>query len=293
MTYLNYNHLRCFAAVVEEGGVVPAADRLGVSHPTVSEQLRKLEEQLELSLFDRRGRSLRLTEDGEFIYGFASQIFGIGDALVDAAEGRRTGRAVVARIGIDSVLPKLIVRRLLSPMIDELGTSLRLRCVENDKDGLFGSLRARQLDLVLSDSPAYYTGSDGLNSEQVLGSEVTFFASPSIDLDGPFPKCLDGAPFLLPMATTRLRRELERWMGEHRVFPRVVAEIEDSGLLKAFGEEGRGVFAMPSVVSDEIVEHYGVVPIGVAELEVRVFAITRREPVENAGVEAFLAAHGR
>lgn len=289
MTYLNYNHLRCFAAVVEEGGVVPAAESLGVSHPTVSEQLRKLEEQLELSLFDRRGRRLVLTDDGEFIYGYAAQIFGIGDALVDAAEGRRTGTAIVFRVGVDSVLSKLVVRKLLSPLIDRFGPSLRMRCVESDRDQLFGSLRARQLDLVLSDTPAYATTAGELNSDQVMSSAVAFFAHPSIPLEGTFPGNLDGAPFLLPMSTTRLRRELERWFGEHGLRPHVVAEVEDSGLLKAFGQEARGVFAMPADASREITEQYGVRVVGTTDaIQGRVFAIARGGSTTNHAVAAFL-----
>ena len=79
MAWLNYHHLQYFTAIVEEGGLAAAAKRLGVSHPTVSEQLRKLEEQLGLRLFERRGRRLELTENGRVVYGFAEQIFGMGD----------------------------------------------------------------------------------------------------------------------------------------------------------------------------------------------------------------------
>ena len=290
--YLNYHHLRCFAAVVEEEGIVPASKRLGVSHPTVSEQIHKLEDQLQLTLFERRGRRLRLTDDGRMIYGYAAQIFGVGSALLDAAEGRRTGRTVVGRIGVDSVLAKLIVRQTLSPIMDALGTALQLRCIENERENLFDQLRARQLDIVLTDSPAHQSTGDGLQSHMATQSPVAFFAHRSLRLKGRFPELLDGAPFLLPMPTTRLRREIETWMSDQGIHPHIAAEIEDSGLIKAFGQEGRGVFVMPSSVRNEVVRQYDVQVIGVAkDVEVRVYAITRREPPANGAVAALFKTH--
>jgi LysR family transcriptional activator of nhaA len=118
---LNYNHLLYFLAVVEEGGLVPAAERLGVSHPTVSGQLRKLQAFLAVDLFERRGRRLRLTETGEMVHAYARELFGLGAELIDALDARKSGRDVLGRVGIDSVLAKLLVRRALSPVLDELG----------------------------------------------------------------------------------------------------------------------------------------------------------------------------
>jgi LysR family transcriptional activator of nhaA len=259
MAWLNYHHLQYFTAIVEAGGLAAAAKRLGVSHPTVSEQLRKLEEQLGLRLFERRGRRLELTENGRVVYGFAEQIFGMGAALLDAVEGRREGRTVVCRVGIDGVLPKLVVRRALVPMLDALGDALRLRCVEDQHDALVARVHARQLDFALA--------------ERIRRG---------------FPRRLDEAPFLLPMPSTRVRRELERFFGLHRITPRVVAEVEDSGLLKALGEDGRGVFVMPTSVEREVRRQYGVRVVGRApELEARLFAITASD--EHPAVRALLA----
>ncbi|MEO0651641.1 MAG: LysR family transcriptional regulator, partial [Planctomycetota bacterium] len=91
---LNYHHLLYFHLVVEEGGLAPAAERLGISHPTISEQLKKLEAQLGLRLFERRGRKLHLTEDGALVHEHARELFGVGAALMDAVDARRTGQVV-------------------------------------------------------------------------------------------------------------------------------------------------------------------------------------------------------
>lgn len=280
MSWLNYHHLLYFTAVVEEGGLGPAAIRLGVTHPTVSEQLKKLEEHLGLKLFQRKGRRLQLTEDGKMVYGYAGQIFGIGSALLDAVEGRRSGRTVLCRVGVDSVLPKLVISRALAPVVDGLGDALRLRCVEDERAPLLASLRARSLDVVFSDGAAPATTSERLISTRVGGSELGLFAAPALAaaLAEAFPESLDGAPFLLPMPATRIRRDLERWLGGHGLRPRVVAEMEDSGLIKIFGQEGRGVFAMPLSVANEVIGQYRVRLIGIAEgVETSVYAMSRDE----------------
>jgi LysR family transcriptional activator of nhaA len=127
-------------------------------------------------------------------------------------------------------------------------------------------------------------------------SHIAFFAAPALadalHLASDFPRALDGAPFLVPFAMTRQRRELERWLGEQRVQPRIVAEIADSGLLKAFGQDGRGVFAMPTAVRAEVERQYGVVCIGTAPtVEARVFALTTAASEANPAVRALLDAH--
>ncbi len=293
--WLNYHHLQYFAAIVEEGGLVPAAKRLGVSHPTVSEQVKKLESALSLKLFERLGRRLQLTQDGELVYGYATQIFGVGSALLDAVEGRRAGQGVLARIGVDSGLAKLLVRQVLLPLLGEFEEAPQLRCVENTHERLMARLRAHELDVVLSDSPADPVLGEPATSHLLAASGAAFFATPALraELGGSFPECLDGAPLLVPLAGTRFRRELERWLLEQGLRVRIAGEVEDSGLLKALGQSGCGVFVMPAVLQREICRQYGVVRVGTTDdVEARVFAIATATPEANATVRALFQSHG-
>lgn len=289
---LNYHHLLYFLMVVEEGGLVPAAERLGISHPTISEQVKKLEAQLGVKLFERRGRKLHLTVDGAVVHRHARELFGVGAALVEAVEARSSGRDVLGRVGVDSVLAKLLVRRMLAPMIDGVGEALHLRCVEDDREELVSQLVTRRLDVVLSDAPSQLE-SGAIHTRRLAHSELLFYAAPDLAerLEGPFPESLHGAPLLVPLAMTRLRRELERWLRERRLRPRIVAEVADSGLVKALGQEGRGVFAMPAAVQDEVERQYDVVAIGAADgVEARVFALTTEAGESNPAVRALLDA---
>ena len=92
MDQLNYHHLRYFWAVAREGSVTRASERLHISQPTVSAQIRELEGALGAKLLERSGRNIRVTEVGRLVYRYADEIFGLGRELVDALEGRPTGR---------------------------------------------------------------------------------------------------------------------------------------------------------------------------------------------------------
>lgn len=265
--WLNYHHLQYFAAVVEEGGIAAAANRVGVSHPTISEQIKRLEEQLHMKLFERRGRRLALTADGEMVYEYAAQIFGLGEALIEAVHHQGHDRTVLARIGVDSVLAKLAVRRALSPLWSQVEQGMRLRIVEEHQERLLQSLRTRQLDLVLSDGPAPNHLNDELCSSLIDSSPLSFYAIPSLSrrLRPEFPKSLHGAPLIMPLSPTRIRRDLNRWFEEQGLKPHVVAEVEDSGLVKALGQDGLGVFVMPDSLRESVMDHYEVEVVGRAE----------------------------
>ena len=85
MEWLNYHHLLYFWTVVREGGVSRAAEKLRLAQPTVSAQVKLLEDTLGQPLFDRQGRRLVLTDTGRVVYRYADEIFGIGRELMERA----------------------------------------------------------------------------------------------------------------------------------------------------------------------------------------------------------------
>ena len=115
--WLNYHHLLYFWTIAREGGVSKAAIRLRLSQPTVSAQLRMLEDALGERLFQRQGRTLVLTDVGRMVFRYADEIFGIGRELIETLRGRPAGRALQLTVGVANAVPKLIVSRLLQPAI--------------------------------------------------------------------------------------------------------------------------------------------------------------------------------
>jgi LysR family transcriptional regulator, transcriptional activator of nhaA len=83
-----------------------------------------------------------------------------------------------------------------------------------------------------------------------------------------------------------MRPRLVQWLQDHGIAPRVVGEFEDSALLKAFGEAGAGVFAMPSVVAGRVVRQYGVAEVGrTADVVEQVYAISAERRITHPAVQ--------
>ncbi|MEC7947406.1 MAG: LysR family transcriptional regulator, partial [Myxococcota bacterium] len=242
MRHLNYHHLRYFWAVAEHGGVRQAARALHVTQPTVSGQLRQLEEALGTALFDRRGRSLALTEKGEVVFRYAESIFTIGSELLDALEDRPTGQLQRFTVGVADGLPKTATVMLLEPVL----SSPRIRLVvrEGSPEYLLSRLETRAVDAVLTDRPARPAVASRTVSHLLGESSISIYGPQPLAerYRRGFPQSLDGAPFLLPQTGSPLRQILDRWFRTCEVQPDVVAEFDDGAMMKAFGKDGFGLF---------------------------------------------------
>jgi LysR family transcriptional activator of nhaA len=115
MEWLNYHHLLYFWTVAREGTIARACERLHLTQPTVSGQIKALERSLKAKLFDRAGRAITLTETGRVVYRYADEIFSLGRELQDALHDRPTGQALRFAVGGADTLPKVLVHRLLGP----------------------------------------------------------------------------------------------------------------------------------------------------------------------------------
>jgi len=294
MEWLNYHHLYYFWTVAREGGIAAASRKLHVGRPSISMQLKSFEAFVGAPLFDRRGRVLELTETGRLVLEYADEIFRTGRELVDAVRGRAPGRPLTLRVGIADVMAKLVAFRLLLPASD-FDEQLVLHCREDHPSQLFAELAIHELDLVLSDI-ALGPGVDVRAYNHLLGeSTITLFAAPELAgrMRSGYPDSLSGEPFLMPAEGTAIRRSLELWLEERRLRPQVVAEFEDSALLKVFGQAGRGVFPAPTVVAERVARQYGVEALGeLPDVRERFYAISPERKIKHPAV-AHLVEHAK
>ncbi len=288
MERLNYQHLERFWAVVREGGVTRASQKLHVSQPTVSAQVRRLETSLGRKLFARSGRGLVLTDFGRTIHRYADEIFGLGRDLMDTAQGRAAGRPLRLTAGVAMVVPKLIAYRILEPAL-RLPEGVQLECLEDTPERLLAELALHRVDLVLADAPVgpmvkvrafnHLLGECGVS---VLGTPRLAQA-----YRRGFPRSLDGAPFLLPRENSALRRSLEDWFEKHNLRPRMVGSFEDSALLKAFAQAGAGLFVAPTAIEAEVRQQYGVGLVArLEDVREQFYVITAERTLKHPAVVA-------
>jgi LysR family transcriptional activator of nhaA len=96
---------------------------------------------------------------------------------------------------------------------------------------------------------------------------------------------------VLPGTNAAMRRTLEQWFEDQHIRPTVVAEVEDSALVKVLGEAGIGAFAMPDVVEEDVRNQYDVAVIGRApQLRQRFYAISVERKIKHPAVVAICDA---
>lgn len=293
MSTLNYRHLYYFWVVAKEGGVSRAADRLGMAVQTVSTQVRELERALGHALLKPAGRGLALTEAGQAALRQAEQIFQLGMQLPGVVADAVSAPSLRLAVGISNGLPKLLVRQLLLPVLDE--PHLRLLCHEDRFDDLLGELALHRLDVVLADRPAPSNPSLKLYNHSLGSSPLAWFAPPEL-LDAArrdFPASLARVPVLLPTTHAGVRARLDQWFERHSIKPRIVGEFEDAALLATFGAGGLGVFPAAELAHAKLVERYRLSHVAHCEgVEEHFYAIDTAKRVAHPLVRRLLPGAG-
>ncbi|MBC7924464.1 MAG: transcriptional activator NhaR [Bryobacteraceae bacterium] len=290
MDWINYHHLLYFRTVAREGSITRASKLLALAQPTISGQIRALEETLGEKLFARQGRNLVLTEFGRVVYRYADEIFSLGQEMTDVLRGRPSGRPHRLSVGISAPLSKLVVSRILAPAT-ELAEPVQLVCHEDKTESLISSLQMHGLDLVLTDTPITPTGRVKVYNHLLGASGLSVFALPDLAARyrKKFPQSLDQAPMLLPLENSSLRRCIDQWMIEHSIRPRIVGESQDSALLKTLGASGAGLFFAPTVVEKEVRNAYRLSVVGrVPEIVGRFYAVSVERRFANPAIAAIL-----
>ena len=291
---LNYQHLLYFWSVVRTGSLTRACEELSLSAPTISMQLRTLEERLGEKLLAKSGRTLVPTEVGRLVFSYADEIFGLGQALLEALDHRPTERPLRFVVGIDDVVPKEIAYRILKPTL-ALKRPVRLACREGTLERLVAELALHEVHVVLSDSPVTPSLNVRAYSHSLGTCDVLWMATPTLakTLRRTFPKSLDGVPVLLPTDDTAIRRALDQWLDKQEIRPIMVGEFEDYAMLREFARAGHGFAPVPSILEEQFRKEYGIARVGVATgVKAEFYAISVERKIKNPAV-AEMIEHGR
>lgn len=292
MNWLNYHHLLYFWTMVREGSISKAANRLHLSQPTISGQLRQLEKSVGTKLYERQGRELRLTETGQLVYDYAEQIFSAGQELMERLKNSRAPGQITVTVGIPDFLPKVIAFRLIEPIF-KMPQKVHLVCHEGKLTDLLADLAMHRADLVLSDSAAGSQVSVRAYNHSLGESGVSWVATKEIAarLRKGFPDSLKDQSLLLPTQNTVLRRSVEQWLEEQSFDANVVAEIEDSALLKILATQGLGLAPVADAVLKDVEQQYDLHPVGpLRGVQMQFFAISVERRVTHPAVRAIAEA---
>ncbi|MCU0935055.1 MAG: LysR substrate-binding domain-containing protein [Gammaproteobacteria bacterium] len=150
---MNLRDLRYVLAVAETRHFGRAAERCFVSQPTLSSQIKKLEEWLGITIFERTNRSVEVTPIGEAILVHARLLLEQADAIEQVARAHRDPLAGPLRVGAIPTLSPYLMPLILVPLRRQY-PQLKLVLTEEITDALTQRLRKHELDAILIATPA-------------------------------------------------------------------------------------------------------------------------------------------
>ncbi|UOQ92075.1 LysR family transcriptional regulator [Halobacillus shinanisalinarum] len=144
---MDVRQLRYFRTVAEEGQVTKAAKKLHMAQPPLSQQIKLMEDELELKLFDRQGRKLELTNAGEVLYEKAGKI--LNDIEETLAEVKETNEGIsgTLHLGSNKSCFSFLTEPLQQMRTDFPNLSYQLR--EGDTYFLAECIRNREIEMAV------------------------------------------------------------------------------------------------------------------------------------------------
>lgn len=246
MQWLNYHHLYYFRAIATEGSIARASEKLRVGQPTLSSQLRQLEEMVGRPLFERRNRKLVLTEAGKAALNYANEIFRLGDEMIEVLNDRTVENQTHLQVGALDSVPKSVLLSLVTAAYKIAPCAVSI--LEGKGDELFRELRAHRIDLIVSNYPSPAMEEGRVYSRSVARLPVAVYGAKKFaGLKRSFPASLAGKPFVLPTAHSKLRHDLNHYFQLHGIRVSPVAETQDTSLQKLLSANGLGLAPLSEV----------------------------------------------
>src|SRR3569832_1975563 len=240
---LNYNHLYYFHTAAAEGSIANAAHRLGVSQGTVSEQVRTLERTLRVSLFERQPGGLKLFVVGRFVFVFSSVMFRAGERLAEALGHDHGQMPRTLRIGLTGAGGRTTTANFLFPLlaIPDCVPSIR----GGDAGELIRELRANELDLVLCESEPPDSALNGLEISVLERMKLVAVAAPTLPVSDDW----SNVALLHYRPSSAFRWDVEEFLEDRNLRPRIAAESDDSLFLIEAAARGGYVAFVPSTAA--------------------------------------------
>lgn len=242
---LNFNHLYYFHVTATEGSVKAAAERLGVTQPTVSEQIRILERNLKVQLLERSATGIRLTQAGRDAYEHTVAMFRAGERLVEVLGHTTSPPAIALRVGVSAAMARSIATDFLMPVLTVEHCMPSIRTGEfND---LLRDLRANELDLVMGETEPLETARKGLEVQLVHRVTLVAVAAPHVE---PLPDW-NNLSLLEFRPASVYHWDVDNYLREKDLRPTVMGELDDAFLMLQAVVRGGFVAFVPKSVARE------------------------------------------
>ncbi|MCB0420103.1 MAG: LysR family transcriptional regulator [Bdellovibrionales bacterium] len=259
MERLNYNQLYYFYVVATEGSIKSACEKLHLTQPTISGQLKTLEDDLGYQLFDRKYRKLELNKYGEEILSKAEKIFVLGEELLVSLPNKESKYRNEVRIGVLSSLPNSLIHDFTLNLWSD--TSVSAHLVHGIMQDLIRQLNEDQIDLILSDAP--YVQSKKYKSINIGGQKLVAVGREKFAYakDG-FPHSLTGLPYMSFNKGGQIQDEIDFFFKLNNIKPDLIGSVDDDTFIKVVALKGKCIAILPEPSVQSVLESGKLIKIG-------------------------------
>ncbi len=243
---MNLHHLAIFHAVAESGSICACAERMHISQPAISRQLKEFEQRIGVVLFERLPRGMRLTQPGEVLRDYAARLFAIARTAEAAVQELSDARQGHLSIGASNtvgtyILPGVLARFRRS--YPDVGISMFVGNTEQVSQGV-ADLRFM---VGFIEGPLHVAD---LRAERFIDDEIVPVASADHPLSGRrrlSPADLSGQPLLMREPGSGTRELIETHLQRHGIRPGNVVEFGNTEAIKQAAIHGGGIAWLPRV----------------------------------------------
>lgn len=282
---MTIRHLKTFCAVCEEGGITRAAEKLCVAQPSVSQTIGELERYYGVSLFDRVGRRLVLTPEGERLRVKAQEAIASFSEFEEAA--RDTKARHIIRIGSSVTAGQMVLPRLIAAIEATLDRA-ECRAIADSAAAVEQLVEQGSLDLALVEGSV----SRALAAEAVFSDRLMAVCSAGMKIKNTLsPAELVSLPLLLRRRGSASRDLFDERLSALGLKAQPKLSSSSNSVLLAAAREGLGVAVLPEalVAADLSAGRLKEVRIQGLELSRRWFAVRRQDkkftPVQQQAFE--------
>lgn len=278
--WINYHHLYCFYVIASEGSISKASKVLSIGSSALSIQIKQLEQNLEIELFERSHRKLSLNENGRLIFSYAKEIFRLGNEMIEVVRDKPAPGRVHLQVGALDTIPKHLTLQLVKKAIKMGKCSISI--YEGRSAELLDQLKEHKIDLVITNiiptvaTESYFHRRIAKLPLWVVGDRSF------LKLKKNFPHSLRGQSFVIPTIDSSVRQEIDSFFKHHQIAPDIIVEAQDVMVQKLIALEGIGMTVVPEFAINEFLKTKRLFLIGrIAGAFEDLFLISASRRIEN------------
>lgn len=255
---MDFRYLHTFIQVAESNSFTRAGEKLGYSQPTISFQIKQLERELGVQLFERIGHTVTLTREGRDALTYAQRICHLSQEMVRRAASEQEAGGVIRLAMADSLCSPLIVKAFAKFRAAHPQISIHVTTAGTDT--MFDLLCHNEVDLVCTLDNHIYNTMYVISTEEKVGVHfVCSAASPLARMEHVTLQDLLSRPFLLTEKGMSYRRLLDEHLARNSIELHPILEMGNADLLCRLVEQDVGLSFLPDYVTDAAVREGRVV----------------------------------